>query len=606
MTLSLQVIFLIFISINPSILSSNNTSFNFFNTNSDNLVEPSKDWETLSVFLKLKITDETTDFTKLRTNSSLNSITSTYPWLLIISSNQKSHDAYSFPLFPATIDSQHDLKSKFLINWNYDNSFYLDPHSLLINQIIPFVFKANGYSIPQFLFSIKLFTGQNFSPVVYNVTVDPKDLPDEINFFNQGKFENYQTNQQWSTSQIIAQNFVNANKILNINDGVSSVCLNSVQQFNIISHTTTSFDLNSPNMVSCDPPPSTYPNLQINSVTIEKMTYYDAPFVLTRDYYYKGESVKITLQIQNTGSGTAYYIYSKFRIESTIKSGLEYYYKNFMADQTEYFGSSLASGATKTITFNIGPLLDNKYALNTGIFKLTKVFLWASNNNEISITTNKDITIKPDPYNHVVFALAMVDDEWLRLQYSSQGFQDVNTIYNLIWPRFWNKYNINYKFLKTVTWDSGDYYDIEEILTQARSEAGRILSLSTSDSKWEYDRVYPGFTRSQNHGFDTLLALHGAQTNHFGLGWDGTAIVSSQTDWGRWADGNVKESDELVQHELSHNFGAKDNNGSEDVMDYFSFWGLWNWLWDLDPIRDWHTQSYDQMKNNISHFDGRW
>jgi hypothetical protein len=573
-------------------------------------------------------------FGAIKVNSSLNPITSTYPWAVVVSPTMKERGTYAYPVYPNNLISEESLTKKslkdtFVLNWELDSSFYTPASEILLKQIDPFVFKATGFSLPEFLFSMRIPAGDNVhnferEQEIYTVAVSPENIQQKV--YNSRHFlpnTDPFSYQPWSSRAHLSINSFLPNQEIQVpstSPGTNGYCFESLQLYGR-TRTAPIPEFSSGNQLQTTdlcppPPPSTYPQLQINWVRIEPAaTYYDPTFHLTttREYYYKGEQVKITLQIQNTGTEVVYYVYAKFRIESAVKKYVtygapEYYYKGFDAEHTVFVASSIAIGSTMTVTVNIGPLIGDRFALNSGIFKLTKVSVWASNHNELSLTTNNAITIEPDPYSHVVFALVMVDNAWIQLQSSFQGFQDINTIYNLIWPRFWHQYSINYRFLKTeLSWNSGNSYDIEEVLTQARTEAGRILGLSTPDKLWEFnDRILAGETRAQNHGFDILIALIGRQASHFGIGSDGTAMLAAINYWGRWADGIVKQSDELLQHELSHTFGANDNNDSEDVMDYQSFWGLYNWLWDLDPIRMWKPKSYTQMLPHVGTFDGRW
>ena len=182
-----------------------------------------------------------------------------------------------------------------------------------------------------------------------------------------------------------------------------------------------------------------------------------------------------------------------------------------------------------------------------GIHNISLGFFLVANSTvsiELSMLT-KSITIMT----------VVIDDQW------SSTFPTPEYFLNQVNSRFKRYFNITFAISATipVIWDGGT--DLFELVSYAKEQFNEQLGLN-----WKEDRVY----HQSNYGLNMMLIMTNKTMDHYGivLGDGGGPFNIAVNAGGSIFAGGQRLSaswgDNLLQHEISHVFGALDRYSSSD------------------------------------------
>ncbi len=583
-------------------------------------VQPAQNGTLIAVRTTLHVLRDSSVFDKFSNDGGAIAVYSTYPWAILPDISSYSVATTTAPQFaiPVTIASSTTLHSaaynqtkrdRFPLMWSFDLvSSKIGKKFYLLEQQEPFLFQANGYPLPTFVITLRFYSSHKFAD--FNVTIAPyKFLVQHSTQSSLLSRIKRTTTYPLPTTETIAANNLNS-KLERINkkivlDKTFNYMLTSTFDATITATSITTNAFANPSSFSTlrsIVPGGPY--FTILEAKVEKYHLFIPPFHLGERDTYKGEPVKFKLTIRNDGDEDAYSVYAQFHINS--KS-----YSDFNLNLGPVFVTSLLRvGETKTVYFNFGPLInDGKHAFNAGAFTFIDVKVWNYKGTAIK-TINQSFRIRPNPNKHVVFALVLIDDLWSikAAQQDANHFPlrnlTVTEMYNAIHPRFLNdaRLKIDLQFLRIESWDPSDdgrylIRSVEELFDIAHSQAKDVLELPEKWAAKYYEYSNIDRTDKGHHGFDILIGITGiTTTDHIGMAdpRKDTAILAANSV--KWPTNRDGQADEWLQHEISHLFGAEDYNGSEDVMDYKSPIGMFNWLFNTDSIRTWRQMSINDMR----------
>jgi len=155
----------------------------------------------------------------------------------------------------------------------------------------------------------------------------------------------------------------------------------------------------------------------------------------------------------------------------------------------------------------------------------------------------------------VTIMTVVIDDQW------SSTFPTPEYFLNQVNSRFRRYFNITFAIAATipVIWDGGT--DLFELVSYAEEQFGEQLGLN-----WKEDRVY----HQSNYGLNMMLIMTNKTMDHYGIvlgDGGGPFNIAVNAGGSVFAGGqrlSASWSDNLMQHEISHVFGALDRYSSSD------------------------------------------
>jgi hypothetical protein len=287
--------------------------------------------------------------------------------------------------------------------------------------------------------------------------------------------------------------------------------------------------------------------------------------------------------------------YGFFTVTYTVKALDHGWTKSFTS---VFFGSYSGSH-----TFTLQPgwsFANSQYAFGQGNYQFYSADIWSEHgwsDFRYGAGLNDNFNVVPSSSSNVVF-LSVVRDSYIKNQYTLDLLNDVV-------PRFYNKFMINYYIsLKMINWIHssavitknllGQDYQLstlnnDEIGPAHRNAHKSALSLN---NEWKIGNN----AKIPNHGYDQALSITGlirAESSDHG-GKAGAAARPGNNAWGTPGlelSGGVlallgSAFDNLIQHELSHNFGAKHDNT----------WYAPNVMWSTQcDCSNWRQKAVDEM-----------
>ncbi|MHA1199310.1 MAG: hypothetical protein ACTSQF_08190 [Candidatus Heimdallarchaeaceae archaeon] len=262
------------------------------------------------------------------------------------------------------------------------------------------------------------------------------------------------------------------------------------------------------------------------------------------------------------------------------------------------------------IKSNMSLILDNASAQNQLIHfgegeglsyvTLQFVFIYADNSTHVYVD---DISIRQ--YEHRVFVL-MLNDNW-EISGKEVARNDLFTTMNDTSSFFERELGIKLIPILELPWYPEDV-SMSVIDDTALQTAGNLLGL---DGIWD-----TGYGRSpDNHGFDLLTSFSNQTSDHFGFAYYKNNAAFHFAESGElgeysWIGIVADWAENLVQHEIAHNFGALDRDRTFDpvsvmskpvipqqVWDDFSHGELWL------QVNNWMIEDIMLMLQNRAMFD---
>ncbi|MBD3189854.1 MAG: hypothetical protein GF308_04385 [Candidatus Heimdallarchaeota archaeon] len=313
---------------------------------------------------------------------------------------------------------------------------------------------------------------------------------------------------------------------------------------------------------------------------------------LEESYIMKGENAQLSLTIQSKSLTTLHNLSATILLTSLPSDyGLQYFLdkdqdglEEPLTLQAEIHSFVEVLNPEETIVEEviIGPTVPSSeehfgiIPLNRGSWKVSEIILSTADIEDCVYLPLEElvITVTFNPYENVVFAYYLTDD----IPPFSSG-RTMKDALQLAIDRLENSYSFSIKILVITEDNSWTIGAIEPTVQEFRKNAwihvGQKLGLK--DGTWNHlhgydlfqDRVWTK-TKKENAGYDILIAVtKKSANNHLGFaGINGNwGVVTS----GRLDLLNYKISengfDKIIQHEISHIFGAYDRDYSNTIMD---------------------------------------
>lgn len=341
------------------------------------------------------------------------------------------------------------------------------------------------------------------------------------------------------------------------------------------------------------------------------------------NFIMKGKNVEITLDIESEVTLDEISL-SIYFTSIPSEYGL-YYYQDYEQDgyidslvleaKIDIFSEQLNANERKEIGVSVGPLEfeTKKHAflpLNRGSWKITKIsFSSSEGTSEYLLLDNLVINVIMNPSEHIVFAYFVHNH---RLP-----FPDGHTIRYALdkaIDRLENSYSFSIKIMvleEDDSWKPDDsLINGSQMVEDAWKHVGAKLNLlnNTWDFVPNYD-LYEGVwteTKSANGGFDLLLAA----SNRPG---DVLGIAGYAGNWGYVSGGRynllnylttISQYDNIMQHEISHIFGAHDRPGSETIMDTTAYFNGTHFTSPSLEFTNYLQNDLIHIEHHASRFDG--
>ncbi|NPD88530.1 MAG: hypothetical protein HGN29_07390 [Asgard group archaeon] len=339
----------------------------------------------------------------------------------------------------------------------------------------------------------------------------------------------------------------------------------------------------------------------------------------------KGESYTFTFDIHNTNN---YYTLKNLKIYIHLKNegylvdeqGV-FYFDNYL-DYDGWFRypipinlepsqqqNGLASSIDKYLTlYKQSRAWHGIFALNIGEYDILGFYLtgdaFAGNYYAGSFQTSIQSLTKTffvnQPVIVPVFTYTLVDFEWFNYfeTFPQEYFNQVSSRFQTY------EMSISFDCCQTLVYPANEPdppNNMEEWETYGREKAGDMLGLSVGG--WDYTEVENYQVSQNNHGFDKLAFFVGEKEQHWGV-CCGKSYIVCYFDRDLW---NVAAAivnaaigypffpyelpewwiDNLIQHEISHSFGAEDHGDwgdSYSVMTYLDIWNPIDSVYAIDAI----------------------
>ncbi len=286
-----------------------------------------------------------------------------------------------------------------------------------------------------------------------------------------------------------------------------------------------------------------------------------------------------------------------------------------------YFNGPFSAGSTYYFTFKFGwSIAGGKYVFGQGNYQLEFIRIYNGANTwsdyESGGETNDQFSVSQATAKHVVFMHATYDsyvkNNHHRLHRSASQFVSDGT------TEFEEVFSIDYYvYLRQHNWLSG-YTDWKRYGVSLCGGIGNVYVndgnndaiKSAAFSAHSYLLDLPSWTISSNtvasnHGYDEILSISGLVRSY--LANHGGDAGYSEKNWA-WVMAGVEYGgigvpivvfvvgdnvfDNLIQHELSHRFGAEHDNSANNVM--------------KKPLGDWNNwlqTAINTINSNIGKFD---
>ncbi len=311
------------------------------------------------------------------------------------------------------------------------------------------------------------------------------------------------------------------------------------------------------------PPPSPTPQL-----SIQKYSVTNSPIP-------KGEAVRMTITVENSGNADAIAVYAKFYVSSDKYDD----FMNVTSDQQGHYLGHIIAGRSRTFTVFLGPTINEaKHALNKGQFYITRAEVWASNADLVALENKEYFYVDHlnTDGNHNILAVLYYDQAFLDRYADNVGTDAAVMIKDSLtkpiyydpdpsnpptgkWITFTSLFSTVITPLLVKTWNPTSSEPFS-LLNEVKNTAGTDLSLSTG--AWEVLPNKSKGTSPKNHGYDLLIGVTGKISSTSTVGATdnlGNAIVTM----GGWLFMNLfplslsyDEQLLLFLHELHHTYGA--------------------------------------------------
>lgn len=214
--------------------------------------------------------------------------------------------------------------------------------------------------------------------------------------------------------------------------------------------------------------------------------------------------------------------------------------------------------------------------LNRGSWKISEIVLSAVDIEDCIYLPQEELVIRIifNPYENVVFAYYLNDN----IPPFSSG-RTMRDALQLAIDRLENAYSFSIKILIIAEDNSWTIGDVEPTVQEFRKNAWEHVGqkLGLKDNTWNHLHGYDLYqnrmwteTKEENAGYDILIAVTEKPANNH-LGFAGIAgnwalVTSGRLDLLNY---KIPENgfDKIIQHELSHIFGAHDRDYTNTIMD---------------------------------------
>jgi 5-hydroxyisourate hydrolase-like protein (transthyretin family) len=356
---------------------------------------------------------------------------------------------------------------------------------------------------------------------------------------------------------------------------------------------------------------------------------YSVPVTYTvknKDNYYTLTSLELNIKIESTGwlfqEGDMGYLdfdgWLKIDLDFSLNPGQTKSKTNHIPTMFRLYDSADTSPNSLGI-----------FALNYGAYEVTDYALTGASTHDGKYTgvfysdytsQTDEIDIIKVAYEKFDFVFALYDSYW---RYGNGDDWD-GSGYAPSWFFFTGEdSNVNDKFNNQFNLKFGVYDQIFYQTTGRPTTDGGWWTLTTETiapeflglgEEWNI-RPNPGdeWLQKENHGFDSLVVFIGEKGEHYGWADVGGNRVITFIDSGKWwaPQVDIDQIDNLIQHEISHNFGAPNHEGWFDPTSVMTLCNVFlhifldydNWLDTSAPYDDVSVMenaidSYWEYRNN--------